>query len=207
MQQFIPILASIRNPLELDSYLQKLSAITGYPVESIRKLLRASPQEVKSTGFQQTMMLVHPERKALRRLFYAEREFLYQMLNNPLAVAYYEQKMSGFYDETYRLIANYLIEYAKEHEEFVPRDLLASLENSDLPEKDQLIAQITALYMERNHPDVCTVELLDNIHQVIDQEKEKIFLNDTLEQSLEGKSELEKARIIAEHNRRKVKNK
>lgn len=97
------------------------------------------------------------------------------MLNNPLAVAYYEQKMSGFYDETYRLIANYLIEYAKEHEEFVPRDLLASLENSDLPEKEQLIAQITALYMERNHPDVCTVELLDNIHQVIDQEKEKIF--------------------------------
>ena len=207
VQQFIPVLASIRNPLELDSYLQKLSAITGYPVESIRKLLRASPQEVKSTGFQQTMMLVHPERKALRRLFYAEREFLYQMLNNPLAVAYYEQKMSGFYDETYRLIANYLIEYAKEHEEFVPRDLLASLENSDLPEKEQLIAQITALYMERNHPDVCTVELLDNIHQVIDQEKEKIFLNDTLEQSLEGKSELEKARIIAEHNRRKVKNK
>ena len=207
VQQFIPILASIRDPLELDSYLEKLSAITGYPVESIRKLLKTSPEEVKSTGFQQTMMLVHPERKALRRLFYAEREFLYQMLNNPYAVAYYEQKMSGFYDETYRLIANYLIEYAKVHEEFVPRDLLASLENSDLPEKEQLIAQITALYMERNHPNVCTEELLDSIREVIDKEKEKIFLNDTLEQSLEGKSELEKARIISEYNRRKVKKK
>ena len=207
VQQFIPILASIRDPLELDSYLEKLSAITGYPVESIRKLLKTSPEEVKSTGFQQTMMLVHPERKVLRRLFYAEREFLYQMLNNPYAVAYYEQKMSGFYDETYRLIANYLIEYAKVHEEFVPRDLLASLENSDLPEKEQLIAQITALYMERNHPNVCTEELLDSIREVIDKEKEKIFLNDTLEQSLEGKSELEKARIISEYNRRKVKKK
>ena len=207
VQQFIPILSSIRNPLELDSYLEKLSAITGYPVESIRKLLKTSPQEVKSTSFQQAIMLNHPEKKALRRLFYAEREFLYQMLQNPQAVAYYEAKMSGFYDETYRLIANFLVEYAKEHEEFVPRDLLAALENSDIPEKEQLIAQITELYMERNHPDVCTEELLESIHQVIDQEKEKIFLNDTLEQSLEGKSDLEKARIITEHNRRKVKKK
>ena len=207
VQQFIPILSSIRNPLELDSYLEKLSAVTGYPVESIRKLLKTSPQEVKSTSFQQAIMLNHPEKKALRRLFYAEREFLYQMLQNPQAVAYYEAKMSGFYDETYRLIANFLVEYAKEHEEFVPRDLLAALENSDIPEKEQLIAQITELYMERNHPDVCTEELLESIHQVIDQEKEKIFLNDTLEQSLEGKSDLEKARIITEHNRRKVKKK
>ena len=207
VQQFIPVLSSIRNPLELDSYLVKLSAITGYPVESIRKLLRTTPEQVKSTSFQQAMMLAHPEKKALRRLFYAEREFLYQMLTNPYAVAYYEQKMNGFYDETYRLIANYLIEYAKEHEEFVPRDLLASLENSDLPEKEQLIAQITELYMERNHPNVCTEELLDSIHQVIEQEKEKIFLNDTLEQSLDGKSDLEKARIISEYNRRKAKKK
>lgn len=207
VQQFIPILSSIRNPLELDSYLNKLSLVTGYPVDSIKKLLRAEPQKIQSTSFQQTMMMAHPERKALRRLFYAEREFLYQMLINPKAVGYYEAKMSGFYDETYRLIANYLIDYAKEHEEFVPRDLLASLENSDLADKEQLINQITALYMERNHPNVSTDELLDSIHQVIDEEKEKIFLNDTLEQSLEGKSELEKARIITEHNRRKMKNK
>ena len=207
VEWFVPMLSNMRNPLELDNYLEKLSAITGYSSESIRKMLKTSRGERKTTQFGEAMMQQHPEKKALRRLFFAEREFLYQMLQNPLAVAYYEAKVSGFYDETYRLIANFLVEYAKEHQEFVPRDLLASLENSDLPEKDQLIAQITDLYMERNHPDTCSKELLDSINQVINEEKEKIFENDTLEQSLKGKSELDKARIISEHNRRKAKKK
>ena len=207
VEWFVPMLSNMRNPLELDNYLEKLSAITGYSPESIRKMLKTSRGERKTTQFGEAMMQQHPEKKALRRLFFAEREFLYQMLQNPLAVAYYEAKVSGFYDETYRLIANFLVEYAKEHKEFVPRDLLASLENSDLPEKDQLIAQITDLYMERNHPDTCSKELLDSINQVINEEKEKIFENDTLEQSLKGKSELDKARIISEHNRRKAKKK
>ena len=38
-------------------------------------------------------------------------------------------------------------------------------------------------------------------------EKEKIFEEDTLAESLKGKSDLEKARIIAEYNRRKMKKK
>ena len=150
---------------------------------------------------------MHPERKVLRRLFTAERELLYQMLQNREAVAFYEQKIGGFYDETYRIIANYLIEYAKEQKDFVPVDLISSLENSDLPEKDELINKISELYLERNHPDVCNEELLNNLQQVIDTEKEKIFESDTLEQSLEGKDPKEKARIISDYNRRRLRNK
>ena len=127
------------------------------------------------------------------------------MLQNPSAVAYYEAKVGGFYDETYRMIANFLIEYAKEHEEFVPRDLIGTLESSDIPEHEELANKITELYMERNHPNVCNEDLLDSINQVIMDEKEAIFEKDTLTQSLEGKDPLVKARIIAEANRRKVK--
>ena len=152
-------------------------------------------------------MELHPERKVLRRLFTAERELLYQMLQNPDAVAFYEAKVGGFYDETYRMIANYLIEYSKKHENFVPRDLLASLEASNLEEKDDLINQISELYLERNHPNVCSDELLDNLHKVIEQEKDRIFEKYTLDQSLEGKDPLDKARIVSEHNRRKMKKK
>ena len=152
-------------------------------------------------------MEMHPERKVLRRLATAERELLYQMLQNKRAVTFYETKIGGFYDETYRMIANYLIEYAKENEDFVPRDLLNSLESSELPDKDELINQITELYMERTHPNVCSDALLENINNIINEEKEIIFEKDTLNQSLEGKDPLEKARIISEHNRRKMKNK
>ena len=127
------------------------------------------------------------------------------MLQNRSAVAYYEAKVGGFYDETYRMIANFLIEYAKEHQEFVPRDLIANLESSDIPDHEAMVNKITELYMERNHPNVCNETLLNSIHQVILEEKEAIFEKDTLEQSLEGKDPLVKARIIAEANRRKMK--
>ena len=61
--------------------------------------------------------------------------------------------------------------------------------------------------MERTHPNVCSDALLENINNIINEEKEIIFEKDTLNQSLEGKDPLEKARIISEHNRRKMKNK
>ena len=205
IQEFIPVLLAIRSQLELDSYINKLADITGFAPESIRNILKSARQQPKDTDLKEMIREYHPERKVLRRLEFAERELLYQMLQNPEAVAFYERNIGGFYDETYRLIANFLVEYATEHKDFVPVDLISSLENSDLPEKETLINKISEIYLERNHPTECTNDLLINLQQVIDQEKEKIFESDTLEQSLEGKDPKEKARIIAEYNRRKMR--
>ena len=81
------------------------------------------------------------------------------------------------------------------------------MKNSDLENKEELINTIGELYYERNHPNVCNQSLLDNLYNVIQEEKENIFEKDILSQSLEGKDPLEKARIITEHNRRKMKKK
>ena len=207
IQEFIPVLLAIRSQLELDSYINKLSDITGFAPEAIRNILKTASKKPVNTDFREVIKEYHPERKVLRRLEFAERELLYQMLHNTEAVAFYERKIDGFYDETYRLIANFLIEYAHEHENFVPTDLISSLENSDLPEKDELINKISALYLERNHLAKCDEGLLNNLEEVINQEKEKIFESDTLEHSLEGKDPKEKARIIAEYNRRRLRKK
>ena len=208
IQEFIPVLTAIRSQLELDSYINKLADITGYAPESIRNILRTARSRPEQTkDIRQLIREYHPERKVLRRLEFAERELLYQMLRNPAAVTFYEQKIGGFYDETYRIIANYLIEYAHQHQDFVPVDLISSLENSDLEDKDVLINKISELYLERNHPNECNEELLSNLEQVIFQEKERIFESDTLEQSLEGKDPKEKARILADYNRRRLRKK
>ena len=207
IQEFIPVLLAIRSQLELDSYINKLADITGFAPEAIRNILKTAKNKPVSTDFREVIREYHPERKVLRRLEFAERELLYQMLHNPEAVAFYEQKIDGFYDETYRVIANFLIEYAHEQKDFVPTDLISSLENSDLPEKDELINKISTLYMERNHLAKCDEDLLNNLQEVIDQEKEKIFESDTLEHSLEGKDPKEKARILAEYNRRRLRKK
>ncbi len=206
VKQFIPTLLSIRSALDLDNYLRKLSATTGYDVESLRQLVeKARLNKVKNEDPAVAMREFHPERKLLRRLELAERELLYQMINNPEAVIYYERKVEGFYDEIYRQIANFIIDYATEHKDFLPLDLMTALEASDVENKEDLLQEMTNLFLENNHPKDCTEQLLDNLCTSIAQEKEKIFEDDVLEQSLEGKDPLEQARILAEYHRRKMK--
>ena len=206
IKAFIPILLSLRSALDLDNYLRKLSKITGYDVESLRQLVeKARNNKSQYENPVNVMRDFHPERKVLRRLELAERELLYQMINNPSAVIYYEQKIGGFYDEVYRQIANFVVDYAMQHPEFSAIDLMAALEASDVDNKDQLTKEMSELCLEQNHPNNCSDQLLNNLGDSIDKEKEKIYQEDMLQQSLEGKDPLEQARILAEFNRRKMK--
>ena len=204
--EFLPVLLKIRSQLDFDNYIHKLADITGYDYNSIRDLVI----KARSKGEGDVTNVIsdfHPERKVLKRLAMAERELLYQMLNNPEAVVFYEHNVGGFYDEMYRAIANYIIEYVVNNPNFSPNDIIALIEQSDSENKDELIEEITALVFENTHPKHCTVELLNNLLESINNEKDRIFEQDTLEESLKGKSDIEKARIIAEYNRRKMKKK
>jgi len=202
---FVPVLLKIKNVLEFDTYVRKLASITGYDTESIKSFVNKSRQADSDNVIRNAMKEFHPERKALKKLELAEREFLYQMLGNKSAVAFYEQKIGGFYDEVYRAIANFLADYATNHEFFDVSDMISSLETSELENKEELINELSNLAFERNHPNKCSDDLLNNLLQTINSEKERIFEEDTLRQSLEGKDPLEQARILNEHNRRKLK--
>ena len=82
---------------------------------------------------------------------------------------------------------------------------MAALEASEADNKDQLTKEMSDLCLESNHPSDCTEQLLDNLGDSISKEKEKIYQEDLLQQSLEGKDPLEQARILSEFNRRKMK--
>lgn len=205
ISEFVPVLLGITNQLDLDNYIHKLSSVTDYDVESIRDLLKRSRNAQGEEKPELIMASFHPERKVLRRLELAEREFLYQMMQNANAVNFYENKIEGFYDETYRQIANFIVDYMQNHHDLVPVDILSSLENSDLENKEALINEMTSLYLEKNHPTECDDKLLNSLLESISEEKDKIFEADTLEESLKGKSDTEQARILAGYNRRKAK--
>ena len=207
IKQFIPILLDIKSQLELDSYLIKLANVTGFEVQAIRDLLKKARLEAKQQSSDPSIVIrdFHPERKVLRRLELAERELLYQMLNNQEAIYFYEENVGGFYDDVYREVANYVIDYAKIHDDFTMMDIVTSLESSELENKDSLIREVVDMSLEPMHNNHCSKELLENLLSSMNEEKEKIFEKDTLELSLSGKDPLEKARIIAEYNRRKMK--
>ena len=207
IKQFIPILLDIKSQLELDSYLIKLAGVTGFEVQAIRDLLKKARLEAREQNSDPSVVIrdFHPERKILRRLELAERELLYQMLNNQEAIYFYEENVGGFYDDVYREVANYVIDYAKIHDNFQMLDIMSSLESSELDNKDAMVREIVDMSLEPMHNKHCSKELLENLLASMNDEKEKIFEKDTLELSLSGKDPLEKARILAEYNRRKMK--
>lgn len=205
VKQFIPILLSINSQLELDSYLRKLSTVTGFEPDSIRQLLKEAKNTERYENPTDAIATFHPERKALRKLEMVERELLYQMLYNPQAVEFYEQRVGSFYDDVYRQVANYIVDYAKENDKFDAFNIMAYLEANDSENNTELINELANISFEDNHNNKCTPELLENLLAAIQDEKAKIYEKDILEQSLKNKDPLEKARIMAEYNRRKMK--
>ena len=204
IKEFIPILLNINSTLEFDSYLRRLAAVTGFDVEAIRKVVleaRNNPTKPRETIIKE----FKPEDKLLRRLHLAEKEVLYQMLSHKEAVEFYEQHLSRFYNDIYRTVANYVIEYVSHHDEIDISGVIASIENSDeIDNKEEVIQTITEISFEENHPDVCTEELLYGLERNIAEERERIFEEDRMMASLKGKSPQEAARILAEYNKRKL---
>ena len=208
IKEFIPMLSKINDQLELNSYLRKLEKITGFDIEDIRKLVMGyRDNEGQVDVVQRTMKDFHPERKALQRLVTAERELLFQMMGSDEAVAFYEDKVGTFYDDVYRVIANYIIAYKEQYGNVDITGIMQSIENSDEAKKEEIMSDVIDIMEEDFHPKECNQELLDNLLDTIEGEKDRISEEDTLNDSLEGKDELEQARIIAEYNRRKANKK
>ncbi len=206
IKEFLPILSKINSQIELDTYLRKLEKITGFDVESIRGVVRKARLSTADDSAATTTKIIEeyrPENKELQKLLTAERELLYQMTQNKSAVDFYEDKTPGFYDDVYRTIANFVIEYAASHDMMDDIGLMSLLESSDLENKEKIIRDLVSIYSE-THPQECTDELLNNLLDTIVNERKRISEEDVLSQSLEGKSELEKARIISEFNRRMI---
>ncbi len=205
IKEFLPILAKINSQIELDNYLRKLEKITGFDVESIRDVVKKARMNVGSgESFNKAVFQnFHPEREALQKLVTAERELLYQMSQSKAAVDFYEQKIGGFYDDVYRAIANYMVEYAETHENMDLNGVMVLVEENNLSNKDEILDDLTSLVSE-THPKNCSEQLLENLLDTINDEKSRITNEDILAESLEGKSEIEKARIIAEFRRREM---
>ncbi|MBE6135840.1 MAG: DNA primase [Erysipelotrichaceae bacterium] len=203
VQQFVPILAKMNNVLEYDTYCRKLSKITGFDVESIKKLvIEYRRGEVISSS---KVKNYSPERKILKKLQLAEKEMLYQMTSNKNAIIFYENKVGGFYDDTYRQIANYIVEFAKTHDEINVSDIIFEIEMNEAANSDELVNELTAIASETLHPDHCDEKLLDSLLDSIKNEKEKINEQNLMKQLLEGKDSKEQARILADYNARKAK--
>lgn len=200
LARFIPFLIGIKSELEFDNYIRKLSNVTKFDIESIKNVIKKARSNTNNIS--DVVQEFHPERKLLRRYQLAEREILYYMLNDPLAIDFYEKHVETFYDELYRKIADYIITLYKENNIINTSNVISAISLNEENRKDEIIKEILDLSFEQNHPQKIDYNYLNDINKVIQSEKQKLYQKSMLEQMLNGKSELDKARILNDWNKR-----
>lgn len=203
VEQYTPILANLNNALDYDNYVRKLAEVTEYNVESIKSIVSMAR---KSRQVDKKMILhFDPQRKKLQKLEKVEREMLYQMTNNKDAIIYYEENMPSFYQDAYRNIAHYLIEYASNHDNIDVSDVVSMIESSEDDNRETLIDELTTIQFEKDHLKSCNKETYRDLLNVMNNERKKINDKTMIKEMLKNKDEMSKARILNDYNRNKNK--
>lgn len=203
IMRFLPLLLATKSQLELDDYIYKLSEVTGFNAMAIKKSIanaRNKKEEKNEKNIATSNRIIstfHPERKELRRLEKAEREILFHMLTHDDAIKFYEDYIESFYTNTYRLIANFIIDNRARNNEPTINGLITNIEMSDMKNKEQLKATISNIVEDKSHLKY-NDKLLKDCKDIIDNEKKKIHKRNIIIKATEGKSADEKARVIAD---------
>jgi len=215
--KFLPYLAKIKSRLELDEYIRKISTLTGYSqdiiMEYVSKSRNKSKEEIETMSFK-----FRPERIVLKKLILAERKMLYLMLSDARAIEFYEKNMVTFTDDIYSKIASYVSEYIIHHECVDINNLISfveanrcdtSIDESD-PTYHSMNAETKAIIDEiieisnTEDRDRYSEILLQELLNTIKNERVQMYEKEVLDKMLVGKSDIEKARILADYNKKRV---
>lgn len=198
---FIPMLCKINSRLELSSYISKLAEVSQFDKEAISELINEAKKKKSEDDQVNLVSKFHPERKVLRRFENAENMILYQMLGNEAAIKFYEEKIEYFYNDVYRTIANYLIESVSRNNKIDLSSIINDIETSDISNREKVINELIEISLQKQPH--CSESLLEDCRKVIEEERIKINERDILDNSMKGKDEVEKARILADYVRNK----
>lgn len=156
LQFCMPFIASIKDALERENCIIKLSKVTNYEPAVIRELLKnsetgnASIEEnkysIKSKGS------ISLESAKPTKLQNAERILLARMLRDLDSIDFYEKNITYFATEAYNAIASYLVQYAENNHEVMPDSLLFSkIADSDEEDREALSKLVADLYGKDNY--------------------------------------------------------
>ena len=105
-------------------------------------------------------------------------------------------------NETYRAIANFILEQHKANEEIDSSAMIDEINTLDIKNKDKIISEISAISF-RKYKAKYSRKTLEDCQVVINEERNKIYAKNALKQECLGKSPEEQARIIAEYLKKK----
>lgn len=127
LENMCQLINKIQDDLDKDYYIQRLSKLSGFSSTII---------EQKLAGIKQVEIPVYREVKQVKRMIdkyhKAERDLLFYMLHSKEVAKKYEAKVGFMYDDRYRVIASYIVDYYRTHDKLVIADFINRFEKNEL---------------------------------------------------------------------------
>ena len=212
INHFVPMISRLKSSLDADNYIYKLEKVTGFSAQAIRNLVEKykSGQKIEKVNNKTDVIVEHKGKgvpKELRRLEFAESMVVEQMMVDKEAVIFFEEKIKYFYNETYRVLANFLVDFVHNYPDapITPSALIDIVSLSNVDNKDEVVNLLTSLSFK-----VSTIkyspEALKDCEKIITEERTKVYERNNLLKAFEGKSVQEQARLMDEYIKRTTKN-
>jgi len=184
-------IVQINDEIDRDYYIHVLSQKSGFSYEIIQQRIagiQPRHQEVLvHREVKRTIQIVDKYRKA-------EHDLLFYMLNNKDVAMKYEAKAGFMYDDRYRIIASYIVDYYRHHHHLEVADLINGIQKEELIQTVIEISQ-SALpldYEEKAIDDyIKTIaanarkmkkeQLLEQFHYILDPNQKAQILNEIVQ--------------------------
>lgn len=198
LEKMCQIITQIQDDVDKDYYMHALSLKSGFSYDIIQqKVVGLKPQKQEDyihREIKKTIHLVDKYRKA-------EHDLLFYMLRSKDVALKYEAKAGFMYDDRYRVIASYIVDYYRSHSCLEVADLINSIQKEELIQTVIEIAQssLPTEYEEKAIDDyIKTIaanarkmkkeQLLEQFNYILDPSQKAQILNEIVKLESEKES-------------------
>lgn len=182
-------ISNLDDMIDQDYYIQRLEKKSGFSKETIISLVNSKTV----TKIKQTNNYI-PYQKSIRlidKYTRAERDLLYYMMNDKNVAIMYEAKAGFMFNDTYRIIASYIVDYYRQEVVLEIADLISSIEDENLVKN---IVEISQLEL----PELKDTKAIDDYINIIKENTVKVKIEELTKALKDTFDPKQKAQILKE---------
>lgn len=188
LEKMCQAISHLKDEIDRDYYIDVLSKKSGFSYAIIQQHIAGMKTVEKEKPVYQEVKKVS---KLVNKYLKAEHDLLFYMLNDKSVAMKYEAKAGFMYNDQYRVIASYIIDYYRQHSTLEIADFITSITN------EQLIQTVIDI-AQADLPLPCEKKAIDDYIHTIGENAKKLKEQQLLEQFNYILDPVKKAEILKE---------
>lgn len=192
-KNYLEIVASeickLDDEIDQDYYISQLEKKSGFSKEIIARLV--SKKSSIKIAQQSTYVPYKQSIRLIDKYSRAERDLLYYMMNDKNVAMMYEAKAGFMFNDNYRIIASYIVDYYRHEIVLEIADLISSIDDENLVKNIVEISQL-------NLPKLNDTSAIDDYINIIKEKTVKIKIEELTKALKDTYDPKQKAQILKE---------